>query len=59
MSEGKKNDDMSITVPIKLNETLVPETRPIVRPTPYHRRTGHMLPDNKNQMLTELDKLQQ
>ena len=59
ITEGKKKwvDDLTITVPVKLNETLVPDTRTIVRPTPYHNRTGHMLPEHKNQMQTELNEL--
>ena len=61
ISKGKKKwvDDLSITVPVRLNDTLVPDTRSIVRPIPYHSRTGHMLPENKNQMQTELNELKE
>ena len=60
MQAGKKKwvDDMTITVPVRLQDCLVPDTRPdIARPVPYHSRTGHRLPNQANQMQTELDTL--
>ena len=40
--EGKKKwvDDLTLTVPVRLQDSLVPDTRPdIARPVPYHSRT--------------------
>ena len=60
MNKGKKKwvDDLTITVPIRLQEELVQDTGVnIVRPVPYHSRTGHKLPSQKNEMQSELDRL--
>ena len=57
---GKKKwvDDLTLTVPVRLQDCLVPDTRPdIPRPVPYHSRTGHRLPEHCNQMQSELDRL--
>ena len=57
---GKKKwvDDLSLTVPIRLSDNLVPENRPReIGPVQFHNRTGQMLPRNKNQMQNELDNL--
>ena len=57
---GKKKwvDDLSLTVPIRLSENLIPDNRPKqIGPVPYHSRTGQMLPRTKNQMQNELDQL--
>ena len=57
-SKKKWVDDLTLTVPIRLQDSLVPDTRPdIARPVPYHSRTGHRLPGQSNQMQTELDRL--
>ena len=51
-------DDISLYVPIGLKENLVIDDRPnIVRPVPYHGRTGHQLPLGNNPMQLELDSL--
>jgi hypothetical protein len=60
MPPGKKKwvDDMTVTVPIRLQESLEEDTRPdIPRPVPYHGRTGHMLPLEKNQMQEEINQI--
>jgi hypothetical protein len=60
IEKGKKKwvDDMSVLVPVRLSDCLVPDTRhDIVRPVPYHSRTGHLLPRQTNQMQTELDRI--
>jgi hypothetical protein len=60
IEKGKKKwvDDLTITVPVRLQEDLVLNTeQDIVRLVPYHSRTSHRLPSQKNQMQTELDRL--
>jgi hypothetical protein len=52
-------DDLSICVSLDLKSSLVPDIRPnIPRPVPYHGRTGHMLPSEKNVLNEHIDKIQ-
>ena len=60
MSAAKKKwvDDLALYVPLRLQENLIPDTRPdTFRPVPYHGRTGHTLPLRSNPMQSELDSL--
>ena len=57
---GKKKwvDDLTLTVPISLRENVIEDTRSTTtRPVPYHGRTGHRLPIDKNSMQIQLDNL--
>ena len=60
IKKGKKKwvDDLSLWVPIRLHDSLVPDTRPaITGPASFHNRTGQILPQDKNTMQSELDLL--
>jgi hypothetical protein len=60
IQKGKKKrvDDLSVTVPVRLSDCLVTDTRPdTARPVPYHSRTGHFLPLDCNVMQTELNNI--
>ena len=57
IQKGKKKwvDDLSLWVPIRLKDKLVLDTRPaIIGPATFHRRTGQILPEDKNTMQSEL-----
>ena len=52
-------DDLSLAVSINLRENLVQNIHPdIQRPLSYHERTLHTLPEEKNIIQQEFDKLQ-
>jgi hypothetical protein len=58
--KGKKKwvDDLSLWVPIRLQDKLVQDTRPaIIGPATFHNRTGQILPKDRNTMQSELDLL--
>ena len=60
IKEGKKLwvDDLTLTVPIQLAQSLVPDNRTSkIGPVSYHNRTGHILPRTCNKMQNELDQL--
>ena len=51
-------DDLTLTVPISLKENLIQDTRDTTaKPVPYHGRTGHGLPIERNAMQIQLDNL--
>ena len=50
-------DDVTLCTALDLKAALVPEDRAVPRPRPYHARTEHRLPNQANQMQTELDNL--
>ena len=50
-------DDMTLCNAVNLKTALVREDRPVSRPLPFHARTEHRLPRNRNSMQDELDEL--
>ena len=59
---GKKKwvDDLTVTVPIRLQDKLIQDpSPPVIGPPTYHNRTGQILQENSNDMQSELDLLQQ
>ena len=62
IQKGKKKwvDDLSIYVPIRLQSTIIKDNRePQIGPLSFHNRTGQMLPEDKNEMQSELTSLNQ
>ena len=43
-------DDVTLATALDLKTALVPEDRPVARPLPYHSRTEHRLPPDRNPM---------
>jgi hypothetical protein len=58
-SKVKWVDDITICAAVELESALVPEDRAVPRPVPYHARTGHRLPPDRNPLQHELDKLRE
>ena len=56
-SKVKWIDDMTLCNAVDLKTALVPENRPVPRPLPYHGRTEHRLPRDRNTMQDDLDSL--
>ena len=50
-------DDMTLCNAVDLKKALVREDRPVPRPLPYHSRTEHRLPRDRNKMQDELSAL--
>ena len=62
IQRGKKKwvDDLTLTVPIKLKDKLTQDPGPpLIGPPTYHERTGQMLPEDRNDMQSELLSLNQ
>ena len=53
IQRGKKKwvDDLTLTVPIKLKDNLIQDpSHPLIGPPIYHKRTGQILPEDRNNM---------
>ena len=62
IKKGKKKwvDDLTVTVPIRLQDKLIQDPGPpVIGPSSYHNRTGQILPEENNSMQFELASLNQ